>query len=83
MALSLRLENDMNYRAFAEYILAQPEPVQNQDVTIFVPGVDEYYPAAIAFTDDSCDMLDDGHMVIVPSDDSYAEAEHRANYPNS
>jgi hypothetical protein len=59
----------MNYRELAEYILAQSEDVQNQDVTIFVPGVDEYYPIAIAFTDDSCDVLDDGHMVITIADE--------------
>lgn len=57
----------MNYRQLAEYILAQSETVQNQDVTVFVPD-DEYYLATIAFTDDSCDVLDDGHMVITPMD---------------
>ena len=75
----------MNYRQLAEYILGQPEHVQNQDVTVFVPGVDEYYPTAIAYTDDSCDVLDDGHMVITIADydDGDAEAAHRANYPNA
>lgn len=69
MALFFHLEIDMNYREFAELILAQPEEVQNQDVTLFVPGVDEYYMGTVAFTDDSCDVLDDDHMVITIADD--------------
>lgn len=74
----------MNYRELAEYILAQPEDVQNQDVTVFVPGVDEYYPTAIVYTDDSCDVLDDGHMVITLAyTDDWAEAAHRQNNPNA
>ena len=75
----------MNYRQLAEYILAQSETVQNQDVTIFVPGVDEYYPTAIAWTDEDNGVLDDGHMVITIADydDGDAEAAHRANYPNA
>jgi len=54
----------MNYRELAEHILAQPKDVQEQDVTIFVPGVDEYYPMAIVYTTEDCDVLDDGHMVL-------------------
>lgn len=75
----------MNYRQLAEMILEQPEEVQNQDVTLFVPGIDEYYMATVAFTDDSCDVLDDGHMVITIADDmdGDAEAAHRAAYPNA
>jgi hypothetical protein len=73
----------MNYRELAELILASPE-IQDQDVTVFVPGVDEYYPGTVAFTDDSCDVLDDGHMVItLADDDGDAEAAHRANNPNA
>jgi hypothetical protein len=74
----------MNYRELAELILATPE-IQDQDVTVFVPGVDEYYPGTVAFTDDSCNVLDDGHMVITLADDEDADAEaaHRANNPNA
>lgn len=35
-----------------------------QTATVFVPGVDEYYPAQLAITDDSCDVLDENHIVI-------------------
>jgi hypothetical protein len=60
----------MNYRQLAIQILNMPCEHQERTVTMFVPGVDEYYPANVAFVDDSCDVLDDGHMVIVPEGDS-------------
>jgi hypothetical protein len=34
----------MTYKELAEYISNLTEEQQNQDVTIFVSGVDEYYP---------------------------------------
>ena len=54
----------MNYRQLAELILEQPKEVQEQTATLFVPGVDEYFAAAVAWTDEDCDVLDDGHMVL-------------------
>jgi hypothetical protein len=54
----------MTYRELALAILSEPEEVQNQTVTLFVPGVDEYYPATTAMTDESCDVLDPNHLVL-------------------
>lgn len=76
----------MNYRQLAEYILEQPETVQNQDVTIFVPGVNEYYPVAIVWTNEECDVLDPEHMILTIADGddvAWAKSAHRANYPNA
>jgi len=54
----------MTYRELAIAILSEPEEVQNQAVTLFIPGIDEYYPTAMAMTDESCDVLDPNHLVL-------------------
>jgi|WetSurSiteA1Bulk_404760.scaffolds.fasta_scaffold439712_1 hypothetical protein len=54
----------MNYRQLAMIILEQSKEVQEQTVTMYIPGIDEYYAAAISWTDEDCDVLDVNHMVI-------------------
>jgi hypothetical protein len=55
----------MTYKELAEYILNDMSADQlGMDVTLFVPGVDEYYPAVLAFTDADCDVLDENHPVL-------------------
>jgi hypothetical protein len=55
----------ITYKELANLILHEMSPEQQeQDITIFVPGVDEYYPATLAFTDDDCDVLDPGHPIL-------------------
>jgi hypothetical protein len=55
----------MTYTELAEYILNEMSADQmDMDVTLFVPGVDEYYPAVLAFTDSDCDVLDENHPVL-------------------
>lgn len=56
----------MTYRDFQNEMNKLPDndPILNQTMTIFVPGVDEYYPATFSFTDDDCDVLDPGHLVL-------------------
>jgi len=66
----------MTYRELAERILQMWTIEQmNKDVTIYVPEFDEYYPATITFTDDSCDVLDEGHPVIVLNEELLNEGE--------
>lgn len=36
----------------------------NQTATIYDPRRDEYIPLTIAFTDESCDVLDENHCVL-------------------
>lgn len=54
----------MTYRNLKELLSTMSERELNMTATVFVPGVDEYYAAAVAFTDESQDVLDPGHPVI-------------------
>lgn len=56
----------MTYKELALAILSLDEVQQNQTATIYVPGEDEYYPVYENFviTDESCDVLDEGHIVL-------------------
>lgn len=56
----------MTYKFLAELIKTMTPEQQNSTVTLFVPGVDEYYPATIAYTDKDCDVLDPDHPIITP-----------------
>lgn len=57
----------MTYDDLAEYIRNMDPEARLQTVTVFVPGVDEYYPldekAPIRESFDS-DVLDDGHIFL-------------------
>jgi hypothetical protein len=58
----------MTYRELAEYISNLADEQKDNDVTVFVSGVDEYYalvgdyPAVEA---DGDDVLDNGHPYLV------------------
>lgn len=54
----------MNYRKLARLIDSMTDEEKDMTVTIFVPGVDEYYPATVAYTDEECDVLDPNHPII-------------------
>jgi hypothetical protein len=56
----------MTYIELAQEILRMSAEQQNQTVTMFVPGVDEYFPCSTAMTDEDNDVLDPNHLVIVP-----------------
>jgi hypothetical protein len=56
----------MNYRQLGEQIAKMSPEHQEQTATMFVPGVDEYYSVTVAYTDDSCDVLDPNHAVLTP-----------------
>ena len=38
----------------------------NQTATIYDPHRDEYLPLTVAFTHESCDVLDENHCVLTP-----------------
>lgn len=56
----------LTYKALAAEIIRMTREQQNQTVTLFMPGVDEYYPAVIAYTDADCDVLDPSHPILTP-----------------
>lgn len=54
------------YEELALIIEAMSPEQKQQTVTLFVPDIDEYFPAVLAFTDDECDVLDSNHAVLTP-----------------
>jgi len=56
----------MTYKDLAELIAGWPPTLKDSNVTIFVPGVDEYFPATVSYADESQSVLDSGHPVITP-----------------
>ena len=56
----------MTYADLKAILNHMSEDDLGKDATIFVPGIDEYYPVAIAWTNESCDVLDPGHPVLTP-----------------
>lgn len=61
------MEKRMTYEELADYIRNMDEEQRQQTVTIFVPGVNEYFPlnekAPIRESFDS-DVLDDKHIFL-------------------
>ncbi len=55
----------MTYKQLAEAISAMTPEQQNQTATIYVPGVDEYFPAQMEMPDTG-GVLDDNHYVLSP-----------------
>jgi hypothetical protein len=58
----------MTYRELGRTIQFMTEDQQMSTVTLFIPGIDEYYPATLAYTDDECDVLDPSSPVLTPID---------------
>lgn len=55
--------NRPNTYRFLRHALAEMTDAQlDSNITVFVPGVDEYYPAQLTFPD--TDVLDPNHPVI-------------------
>ena len=56
----------LSYRRLMKQIQEMDEHHLDDDVTIYIIGHDEYYPAiATEVTNNTCDTLDNGHTVIV------------------
>ena len=59
----------MTWQDLKDEINKFSEEQLKQDVTIFVSGVNEYYPVISDYplveSDDTCDVLDPGHKYLV------------------
>lgn len=61
----------ITYRQLAISLLNDLTSEQlDQTATIYIPGVDEYYPMYERFTitDEDCDVVDDGHIILTIDD---------------
>lgn len=54
------------YDLVTDLLLNYSDEQLMQTATIFVPGVDEYFPLCISMTDESCDVLDPNHVILTP-----------------
>lgn len=55
----------MTYKQLSESISKMTEEQQNCDVTVFVRGVDEFYPTSHElFINKESDVLDEGHPYL-------------------
>jgi len=58
----------LTYRELAAHLKTMSETDLDTNVTVYVPGVDEWYPlnekAPIRFAGDECDVLDEGHHYL-------------------
>jgi hypothetical protein len=52
------------YRELLINLIGLPDEQLDSNITVFVPGVDEYYPARLVFAGPDCDVLDPLHPVI-------------------
>lgn len=59
----------MTYRELKEYLSNLSNEKLDLDVTVYVSGVDEYYPLTgdypVVESDPTCDTLDPGHPYLV------------------
>lgn len=56
----------ITYLELAQYILSLTPEMQNQHITVYDASIDEYFMGCVTFTDETCDALDPGHMIIGP-----------------
>lgn len=54
----------MTYKQLKIILDAMEEQELNQTATIFVPGIDEYFPATVAYATDEQDVLDVNHPIL-------------------
>jgi len=55
----------MTYKELAEQILEMNESQKNSNVTVFVQGIDEYFPIdTVSFSTQENDVLDENHPVL-------------------
>lgn len=55
----------MTYKELAKSISNMTEDQQNCDVTVYVEGLDEFYPVKVLDFQDISDVLDEGHPVLI------------------
>ena len=58
------MKDSLTFRELAELIERLPEENKDDDVTVFVRGVDEYYPAETLRVHVGDDILHNGHPYL-------------------
>jgi len=61
---------NMTYRKLAESIKNFSDEQKDMSVTVYVPGIDEFYPIGEVTEENRSDVLDIGHPVLqIPNED--------------
>ena len=57
---------NLTYEALAREIELMTDEQKGQNVTMFLPGMDEFFPCRLSMTGEDCDVLDVNHVILVP-----------------
>ena len=66
---ALTVNKGLTWESLALMMKNRPANKNKENVTIYVPSMDEYFPvSAVNFADASNDVLDKGHMFLIAND---------------